>query len=331
MVVDVISHMSRKNQVDITSYVKKNEPQFHHAFFPKSHHGDVLLMASANFPVFSESDLLIHIAFHYDKNRFTYLYDVLKEVGSYDFENIDVFIDTNNNRLISDISKWDFPGISRLEVLLHDELEHPFLLTWAHRKNIESLRNQYDYFMYLEDDIAVSFNSLQKWRDDSIFLDDYGKIRGFIRIEVNSRNEIVSTDYVRPIRCNEIIVINGKRFIKPKNPYQGFWFYSKKQLGEFYSSKCWTNGNCDWEVRERASAGMIWKGEKHPNSHSLIVPVRDLNIPDYVYVKHLPNNYALNKKEKHGSLKINKIIPKNILFRLCLRIKELILRYKNPA
>jgi len=288
-------------------------------------------MSSTNFPEFPESDLLIHIAFHYNEDRFSYLFDVLAEIGTYDFKRIDVYIDTNSIKLSSAVSKNEFPGLSKLEVLLHDELEHPYLLTWKHRENIESLRNKYDYFMYLEDDIAVSYDSLLKWRDDSIFLDAYGKIRGFIRTEVNSRNEIVSSDYKKPVRCKELTVINQKTFIKPRNPYQGFWVYSKKQFDDFYSSKCWINGNCDWEVRERASAGMIWKGEKHPNNHALVVPVKDLNIPDYVYVKHLPNNYALNEKEKHGSLKINKIIPKNIIFRLCLRIKELIRRYKNPA
>ena len=267
---------------------------------------------------------MIHIAFHYNPDRLSYLRRVLSEVATYDFKNIDVFIDTNTTELLSDVSELQFSGISSLEVLLHDSLEHPFLLTWAHRQNIESLRGKYDYFMYLEDDIAVSFDSLLRWRDDSIFLDDYGKIRGFIRTEVNSRNEVVSTDYVRPVKCRELIDIGNRKFIKPDNPYQGFWFYSKKQFDDFFSSTCWMDGNCDWEVRERASAGMIWKDRQRRHDHCLVVPLDGLNIPEYVYVKHLPNNYALNKKEKHGSLKIDKIIPKNIFFLSCLRIRELI-------
>lgn len=281
-------------------------------------------MTSEIFPVFSESALLIHIAFHYVPDRFVYLHDVLAEIDSYSFKKIDVFIDTNDDRLISDISKLDFPGITKLEVLLHNDLEHPYLLTWTHRKNIESLRDKYDYFMYLEDDIAVSYDALQKWRDDSIFLDKYGSIRGFIRTEVTPGNEIVCTDYKKPVRCKDLIEINGGKFIRPDNPYQGFWVYSKKQLDEFYSSKCWADGNCDWDVRERASAGMIWKSDKHGNDHCLLIPLIDKNIPDYVYVSHLPNNYALNIKEKHGSLRVTNIVPKNILFRLCLRIRELV-------
>ncbi len=279
---------------------------------------------SVDFPPFPDSRLLVHIAFHYNEARFDYLFRVLSEIGSYNFKNIDVYIDTNSNKLSSRISEGDYPGISGIKVLLHDNLDHPFLLTWKHRENIESLKNQYDYFMYIEDDIAVTYDALQRWRDDSVFLDPYGKIRGFIRTEINSKNETVSTDYVKPVRCKDVLFIDKRTFIAPQNPYQGFWFYSKKQFDDFYASECWINGNCDWEVRERASAGMIWKGGKSAKDHCLVVPLIDLTIPDYVYVSHLPNNYAMNKKEKHGSLKISGIMPENMLFRLCLGIRKML-------
>jgi hypothetical protein len=286
---------------------------------------------SVDFPEFPESRLLVHIAFHYNEARFDYLFRVLKEISSYNFKTIDVYIDTNSNKLSSRIPAGDYPGISRIEVLLHDNLDHPFLLTWKHRENIESLKNKYDYFMYIEDDIAVTYDALQKWRDDSVFLDHHGKVRGFIRTEVNSKNEIVSTDYVKPVKCKDILFIDKRTFIAPANPYQGFWFYSKKQFDDFYASECWINGNCDWEVRERASAGMIWKDGKSAKDHCLVVPLTGLTIPDYVYVRHLPNNYALNRKEKHGSLKISRIVPGNILFRLCLKIRKKLIDNRPSA
>jgi hypothetical protein len=286
---------------------------------------DVILnKVTESFPEFSTSSLLVHIAFHYNEDRFKYLFSVLEKISLYDFERIDVYIDTNSEKLLPGVALSDYPGVSSIEVSLHENLDHPFLLTWAHRANMESLKDEYDYFMYVEDDIAVSYDSLLKWREDSIFLDDYGKIRGFIRTEVNAKNELVSSDYKKPIKCKEIVFIDEKTFIAPANPYQGFWFYSKKQFDGFYGSECWVSGNCDWGVRERASAGMIWKDSEPQEGHCLVIPLINQSIPGYVYVDHLPNNYALNNKEKHGSLKISKIVPNNILFRLCLRIRKYI-------
>ena len=82
----------------------------------------------------------------------------------------------------------------------------------------------------------------------------------------------------------------------------GIGIYSKKQLEKFIESKCWEDGNCDWEVRERASAGMIWNNKE---SHILVVPIANRKIPEYVFVKHLPNNYANDENNKHGKLNID--------------------------
>ena len=266
-----------------------------------------------NFPKFSESKIIIHIAFHYNEERFEYLRGVISSILDYNFNRVDIYIDTNVDNFDIGILGLGLPENIGLKIIPHQNLQHPFLLTWQHRKNIISLKDEYDYFMYLEDDISVSYDALEEWREDSNLLFKHNKIRGFIRCEENANNEIVSIDYPDKIKCKEIVNIDKKIFFRPKNPYQGFWVYSKKQLKKFIKSKCWEDGNCEWEVRERASAGMIWNDEK---KHSLLVPMKRSTIPDYVYVKHLPNNYALDNKERHGSLKVRDLVGTSIFSRL---------------
>lgn len=276
-------------------------------------------MTYNNFPKFSESKIIIHIAFHYNEERFEYLRGVISSILDYNFNRVDIYIDTNVDNFDTGKLGLDLPENIGLKIIPHQNLEHPFLLTWQHRKNIISLKNEYDYFMYLEDDISVTYEALRKWREDSVLLYKYGKIRGFIRCEENNDHEIVSTDYLEKIKCNQIGCFGGKIFFKPKNPYQGFWVYSKEQINKFIESMCWHDGNCDWEVRERASAGMIWLDNQR---HNLVVPIQKSNIPDYVFVKHLPNNYAMDTNNKHGTIKTKELMPKNTLCALYIRLIE---------
>jgi len=279
-------------------------------------------MTAKKFPEFCDSAMLIHIAFHYNSGRLKYLQEVIATINKYEFRQIHIVIDTNDGVLESWVQKLSFPSLVTYQVVTHSSLSHPFLLTWQHREHIGEQRENYEYFMYLEDDIAVSYESLQYWRTDSILLFPQGKIRGFIRSEINAKNEIVSTDYFKNVRCKEVLCLGRKAFIRPKNPYQGFWVYSKLQLNVFISSRCWEDANhSDWAVRERASAGMIWLNS---DKHNLVVPMQDFRIPDYVLVRHLPNNYALDDNVAIGTLKISDLIPKRFFHQLCMKMKLLI-------
>ena len=116
----------------------------------------------------------------------------------------------HSNVKICPLPSLGLPENIGLKIIPHQNLQHPFLLTWQHRKNIISLKDEYDYFMYLEDDISVSYDALEEWREDSNLLFKHNKIRGFIRCEENANNEIVSTDYLDKIKCKEIVYIDKK-------------------------------------------------------------------------------------------------------------------------
>jgi hypothetical protein len=81
-------------------------------------------------------------------------------------------------------------------------------------------------------------------------------------------------------------------------------------MKEFVASPCWIDGNCGWEVRERAAAGMIWFKKK---KHRTVIPVDEHNgIPYSACVPHLPNNYANNPESPFGKIPLEELLPRKI-------------------
>jgi hypothetical protein len=275
-------------------------------------------MATA-FPEFAHARLLVHIAFHYVEARQPYLRRVLEAISTYPFAKIDVVVDTNSDEtgtLLQAIPTR--PGMT-LRMCVHDTLAHPYDLTWSHREAIHSRLDDYDYFMYLEDDICVSAAALEAWCEDSIALAPLGYLRGFVRVETNSQGEQVCTDYLKRATGRDVLMLAGRRYLRPHNPYQGFWIYSRLQMDTFVASNCWHTGNYHkWEVRERASAGMIWLDAK---KHTIVVPLDHDTIAEEAIVLHLPNNYANDPATPFGKIRPNDVLRQCFWDRLASRLR----------
>lgn len=275
---------------------------------------------SAAFPELSRSSLIVHIAFHFVAARAQYLFRVLDEINTYRFHKIDIYIDTNRNETAALLRSYPTrPGVT-LHVVTHTNLKHPFDLTWRHRSNIDKALGDYDYYMYMEDDICVSDAALQAWHDDSERLAAEKYLRGFVRAETTASGELVSTDYRSRISSRRVLRIGNRLFVRPNNPYQGFWVYSQQQMQTFVASECWQTGNCNWPVRERASAGMIWLDHER---HNILVPLHKGRIDPRAIVIHLPNNYANDSQSSFGKLRIDDCIRNGLYDRLNLAMQQL--------
>ena len=231
------------------------------------------------FPPFEESTILIHIPFHNSDNRIIYLQHVLSTITSYVFKSIHLIIDSNMyNNLIEGLIK-KYQNIT-IEYKIYNNLKDPHLLTWVHRNNMIKQINNYNYFLYQEDDLEITYSSLIKWKIDSKKIYHQGYLRGFIRYEKKYRR-LFSTDQIDSVHSKNIIMLNESKYFIPPNPYHGFWIYSRYQMKKFIQTKAWEDGNCKWELRERAAAGMIWDiGPKN-----VLIPLTDNNqIPKEVLV-----------------------------------------------
>ncbi|MGA2775368.1 MAG: hypothetical protein ABSE81_04845 [Candidatus Omnitrophota bacterium] len=264
------------------------------------------------------------------KERIHYLAKVLDNFRSYKFSEIDIVIDTNSSETEKKLPSEFICGL-KIRIQVHENLKHPWLLTWQHRGNMLQNIKNYDFFMYIEDDILVQWDAIVRWYKDTLIIYPQGYIRGFLRVEKSPKGVIMSSDFGKKAYTPIFKTIENLKWFLTPAPYHAFWIYTKKQMLEFINHPAWTDGNHpEWKIRERASAGMIWK---HPHEHRVLLPVDSGNkIPPDAWCYHLPNNFALDKNQFGGKIPVTRIISnRTVLFLervfFIRRIKKIIRRF----
>ena len=248
--------------------------------------------------------LLVHVAFHFAAHRWQYLERVLAGLAEFEIDRLLVVIDSNTNDVSERLAALSLPSHCDVRVDVHADLSHPFDLTWAHRRHMASALESFDYFMYLEDDIFVPWQTFDEWLRRSESVSNRGFIRGFLRIESNLAGCPVASDWLRPAKRPSAIEIDGVKYIRPEWFYHACWVYSRRTMQHFVRSEAWIRGFHRWSsvarryrharksryTREFAAFGMACAAPGRPR---ILLPVDDSGqIPSDAWVYHLPNTYA---------------------------------------
>jgi hypothetical protein len=227
--------------------------------------------------------LLICVCFYYIESRLNILKKALEFVSNYDMD-IHIIVDTNSN-------EWSMPDLKNLEIHVHTELQHPYNLTFMHRKHIIDNIDNYDWFMYIEDDMGVPYNNFKEFVDNFYMLWPV-YVPAFIRVESFNDKEYV-VDVLDNKNIENCIEIGGKKFfdlsVARRNiahAYHAFWIMPQKELKEtMYNIKDpFFRISTD---REWAASFTTWKLEKIP-----LVRIDDNKISKLSYSYHLSNNYS---------------------------------------
>ncbi len=209
----------------------------------------------------------------------------------------------------------------RIKFIIHKfGSDHPFKLTWYCRKLMEIQKNNYDIFIYSEEDILFTKNNLNYWNKykDKCINKNYNL--GFLRVEVNKKNKkLYSSDQI--VKSKYFVNLNAKKYFIPDNPYCGFWIYDKKEFNKFIKTKWW---KFNWSLRSKSGilhiremASLGWhgvdiNGQDMDRYLATVVPIKN-NKPDKnSFIRHLTDNYANSPRGLFGTIKINEIISKNI-------------------
>ena len=241
-----------------------------------------------------------HITFFYDVSRFIYLNEVINAANRYSFPT-DIFIHTNINITLTDLAQYTN---GKLEMVIHDLTnENPFYLTWKCRDLIKKQyeENQYDVYMYVEDDIMVPMTAINYWLQYKDLIGEYNL--GFTRIEVNQAGIEVLTDNTRPM--THIFEIDQRKYVlNDANPYCAFWIYEKNTMGRWINSP-WYDIRSIHGYGEREASAIGLHSPHVPWFKGTVIPLEALegtmNVGCKIY--HLPNNYALRSSPgSHGSV-----------------------------
>jgi hypothetical protein len=252
--------------------------------------------------------LLVSIPFHFAPERIGYFKRAaLCYLQTYINYNVSLAVDTNSEQGADAILLTLNDFRDKITISIHNSLEHPHHLTWAHRRRFVNEINNYDFFMYAEDDIHVPYESFTNYiHNFSILWPNY--IPGFIRLVKKSGTYRVS-DFPREtvLRKWQIIRRQNKIFYPLEFPYHGFWIMPQKQLkkainNEFIKIK----GEKESKIilcREWAASFPMWQLKKK----AVVELNKDYHVSSNCYSYHLPEKIP-GVNDNYGYLKPEEIL-----------------------
>lgn len=249
-----------------------------------------------------------NINFYYDENRIKYLLKIINESMKYKFRP-DIYIHTNINFQLKKLIEYD----GKLELIIHDlsKINHK-KLTWLTKTYIKKFINDYDIFIYSEDDMLIYNESFNYWLQykDICFSNKYNL--GFLRIEFLDNKNIFLTDISSTELEPEFITLNNNKFlINKKSNYYACWIYDKNIMKKFIKSNYYNSqriklGNHHYDIR--ASQALGFHGKNMGYFKNTLIPINGIEkVNNLCYIHHMPNNY-INKDTKYGKLKVNDLL-----------------------
>ena len=172
------------------------------------------------------------------------------------------------------------------------------------------------HFIYLEDDIELSFANFCYFVEYREVLRSFGLLPAFIRVEYSAvLGGLVASDAFWPvyvpvqshIRLGDTVLVNMP------NPYNPFFILDVELAAEYVWSRSFdregSRALCSWGVRERAAIGLCLENVPPPFQTRYVVPVsrRTAMAPAFARVRHLPDNYANDPRSPLGKVRVDEL------------------------
>ena len=243
-----------------------------------------------------------HITFYFKEDRLEYINRIICETNTYE-HTTDIFIHTNEQALRKDMLSEYTNGL--LTVVWHDfSQEQPYYLTWMYREMIRDQRDEYDIFIYIEDDILVPRKAIKYWLQRNEELISLGYNLGFVRIEIEG-----DTEYITDLpgeTCDVLLELNDESYcLNNKNPYCAFWIYNKSEFNKFVDSPYYSIDKIHgYDARAGSAVGL--HGHSTPWYKGTILPVKDNKLLDDCKIYHMTNNYVNRRDGIYNSVRLTK-------------------------
>jgi len=270
--------------------------------------------------------ILVAITAHFNAGRLVYLAEVLRSFSEFSVDAIDVVIvtdtfDPGELALLDTLHRQTFPHAAQPRVVSFKVTGSPYNLTWSHKEILqrefhENSARAYTHFIYVEDDIRITFRNFRYFVELRPFLDGHGLIPSFLRVEYSTElGGFVSVDNVRRLNVNNRphIAHGDAVFVAPRNPYTACYILDRALAAEYVRSPSFdfekSKSVCDWRGAERAAMGLCFENVPAPFTSRHVVPVsRDSGVVrSFAWVSHLPNTYANKPERVFGKLSMDSL------------------------
>ena len=245
-----------------------------------------------------------HISFFYIKDRFVYINNIIDETNKYDCIT-DIYIHTNDK----DLQEKSFNKYTNgcIKVICHDLSNiHPYYLTWQCRDLLRKQKDEYDIFMYIEDDILVPYKAIKYWLKYNEKLIEMNYNLGFVRIEVENNVEYITDLY--GTQLDTVINLDDNIYcVNNKNAYCAFWIFNKKEFNKFVNSKYYDINNIvGYGIREKSAIGL--HGNQTDFYKNTLIPIINNKLIEDCKIYHMPNNYVAMKHNLFATIKFDEAI-----------------------
>lgn len=256
----------------------------------------------------------IHITCWYSPDRLKYLKEVVDHINQYSIKS-DIFIHTQDNQFSEkELNSYD-NGL--IEIIYYEMKEggnppHGYYLTWKCRDVMKEQVDDYDIFMYLEDDIGFPNEALSYWLNYKDLCLKHNYNLGFFRVEckmdrIGREYRMHSTDLLCDWKLSNKIKIEDTEFvINDVNPYCGSWIYDQNEFKKFSESDLYSISKIqrlgNYGIRESSAWGLssTLRHKRASWYKDTIVPLVNGQVHEDSKLFHLPNNYFKNSSWTQG-------------------------------
>jgi hypothetical protein len=201
------------------------------------------------------------------------------------------------------------------------DLAHPFDLTWCHKtiiskEFVDGNHGRYTHFIYLEDDIRLSFANFCYFVEFREILRSFGLLPSFVRVECSAPvGGYVASDAFWPVYVpvQSHIPLGDIVMVNTPNPYNPCFILDLELAAEYVRTRSFDREESlavgQWGVRERAAMGLCLENVPAPFQTRYVVPVsRQTSMaPGFAWLSHLPNNYADNPHTVLGKVRMDEL------------------------
>lgn len=274
--------------------------------------------------------ILVAITFHFRESRLPYLFQIIRALSEFPVEALDVVIVTNVDdpgafAKVRDLAEPVLKPLpsnpssqKTISFFSATDLEDPWLLPWAHKPLIVDKfladDSEYTHFIYVEEDILVSFDNFRYFVHYREKLKPMGLLPSFQRIEYNDEdNHLYLLDQIglSDFGTRKSVDIDGYSFVNLDWPYTAM-FILDRELGEEYVAtrsfdlKKSKESNPDWAVAERAAMGLGFESIPEGFSVRYVSPVDPATrtTPRWSWVYHVANNYSKNRMLPYAKVRV---------------------------
>lgn len=269
--------------------------------------------------------LLVAVTFHFAAERLIHLAEVLRSLSEYPVAAMEIVVVTNtlcqdHLALLRRLCREVMSGKSA-SVRSYGDLSHPFDLAWCYKAIISkefvgSNHGRYTHFIYLENDIRLSFLNFCYFVEYCEILRHFGLLPAFVRVEYSAAlGGFVASDAFWPIYvpAQSHIRLGDSVLVNMPKPFNPCFILDVELAAEYVRSRSFDHDQSlavgQWGARERAARGLCLENVPPPFQSRYLVPVsrHTGRVPAFAWISHLPNTYADNPFTPLGKVRMDEL------------------------